>query len=302
VTVYPTGEQYEISSGVHRAVITEVGATLRSYTVGGNDVVRGFAADQEPYKCRGQQLLPWPNRIRDGRYEFNGQEQQLALTEPERHNALHGLVRHVVWDRIEHTDDSLRQRVRVYPQPGWPGIVEATIDHTLSDAGLRVHVEVTNVGPSAVPFGYAAHPYLTVGETKVDEVAVRLPASRYLEVDPERLLPIEIRDVAGTGYDLRGGGPLGGTNLDSAFTGLATDEDGLWRVTLELGDRRAVMWSEPVFGWLQVFTGEDRRDLSLAVEPMTCGPDAFNRGPTEGDRIILEPGESFHGSWGLTGR
>ncbi len=302
MTVYPTGEQYEISSGAHRAVITEVGATLRTYTVAGNDVVRGFAAAEEPFKCRGQQLLPWPNRIRDGKYEFDGKAQQLALTEPERHNALHGLVRHVVWDRIEQTDDSLRQRVRVYPQPGWPGIVEATIGHSISEAGLRVSVEVTNIGSTPVPFGYAAHPYLTVGESAVDDVAVRLPAARYLEVEEERLLPIEIRDVAGTGYDLRAGNTLGSTNLDTAFTDLAADEDGLWRVTLALGDRRAEMWAEPIFGWLQVFTGEDRRDLSLAVEPMTCGPDAFNAGPTEADRIVLQPGESFTGHWGITGR
>jgi aldose 1-epimerase len=302
VTVYPTGQQYEISSGLHRAVITEVGATLRSYSVAGNDVVRGFGATDVVEKGRGQQLLPWPNRIRDGRYEFDGEPQQLALSEPHRHNALHGLVRHVVWDRIEQTDDSIRQRVRVYPQPGWPGTVEATIGHSISDAGLRVTVEAANIGSTPVPFGYAAHPYLTVGETTVDEVAVRLPAARYLEVDPERLLPIEIRDVEGTEYDLRSGDALGSTNLDTAFTDLATDDDGLWRVTLTLGDRRAEIWSEPIFGWLQVFTGEDRRDLSIAVEPMTCGPDAFNPGPTEADRIVLQPGESFTGHWGITGR
>src|SRR5690606_18112094 len=67
---YPTGEQYEIKSGDHAAVITEVGATLRSYRVAGRDVVRGFAAEEPVHLGRGQQLLPWPNRIRDGRYPF----------------------------------------------------------------------------------------------------------------------------------------------------------------------------------------------------------------------------------------
>ncbi|HET9871266.1 MAG TPA: aldose 1-epimerase family protein [Propionibacteriaceae bacterium] len=300
MTTFPTGQQYEISSGDHRAVITEVGATLRSYTVAGRDVVRGFGADEVIRGGRGQQLLPWPNRIRDGRYEFDGKPQQLALTEPKRHNAIHGLVRHVVWDRIEQTDEALRQRVRVYPQPGWPGIVEATIGHSVSDAGLLVEVDVANIGNTPVPFGYAAHPYLTVGETIVDEVSVRSPAARYLHVD-DRLLPIEIREVAGTYFDLRAGDPLADTNLDTAFTDLATDEDGLWRVSMSLGERRAELWAEPVFGWLQVFTGEDRRDLSIAVEPMTCGPDAFNAGPTEGGRIVLQPGESFAGRWGITG-
>ena len=105
---YPTGEQYEIVSGEQRAVITEVGATLRTYTVGGRHVVRGFEADEVVHKGRGQQLLPWPNRIRDGLYTFGGEEQQLDLSEPDRHNALHGLVRHVVWDLMDFTGDAGR--------------------------------------------------------------------------------------------------------------------------------------------------------------------------------------------------
>lgn len=296
---YPTGEQYEISSGDQRAVITEVGATLRSFQVGGRDVVRGFAADEVVHGGLGQQLLPWPNRIRDGRYPFGGSTQQLALSEPDRHNAIHGLVRHVPWTLVEHTADRVEQSVRVYPQLGWPGTIEATLRHSVSDAGLLVEVSVTNIGDGAVPFGYAAHPYLTVGEQTVDEVAVKLPAGRYLDVD-DRLLPVELRPVVGTPYDLRAGGPLGGVNLDTAFTDLA-DEDGRWAVRLELGDRWAELWAEAKFGWLQVYTGADRRDLSIAVEPMTCGPDAFNPGLTHDDVIVLQPGDSFAGQWGIRG-
>lgn len=296
---YPTGEQYEIKSGDHAAVITEVGATLRSYRVAGRDVVRGFAAEEPVHLGRGQQLLPWPNRIRDGRYPFDGDIQQLALTEPERHNAIHGLARHVPWTLVEHTADRVGQTVRIYPQPGWPGTVEATVTHTVSADGLLVEVAARNIGDVAFPFGYAAHPYLTVGESAVDEVSLTLPAGRYLEVD-ERLLPIGLRQVAGTGYDLRSGGPLGEVNLDTAFTDLA-GADGRWRVRLELGERWAELWAEEKFGWLQVFTGADRRDLSIAVEPMTCGPDAFNPGVTHDDVIVLRPGDTFAGRWGIRG-
>jgi aldose 1-epimerase len=298
-TTQPTGEQYEISSGDHHVVITEVGATLRSYQVAGRDVVRGFAADEVVHGGLGQQLLPWPNRIRDGRYAFEGGTQQLALTEPDRHNAIHGLVRHVPWTLVEHTADRVEQTVRVYPQPGWPGIVEATLRHSVSADGLLVEVAVTNIGDGPVPFGYAAHPYLTVGEQTVDEVSLTLPAGRYLEVD-DRLLPVELRPVIGTSYDLRSGDPLGEVNLDTAFTDLA-GEDGRWVVRLELGDRWAELWAEAKFGWLQVYTGADRRDLSIAVEPMTCGPDAFNPGLTHDDVIVLEPGDSFAGQWGIRG-
>ena len=297
----PTGEQYEIVAGDHRAVITEVGATLRSYTVAGNHVVRGFEADEVVHKGRGQQLLPWPNRIRDGRYTFDGTEQQLALSEPDRHNAIHGLARHVVWDLVEQTEDSITQSVRIYPQIGWPGVLEAVLTHTVSDRGLQVTVRATNIGSTDVPFGYAAHPYLTVGEEQVDDVSITVPAARYLEVD-DRLLPVRLSPVDGTESDLRSGAPLGSANLDTAYTDITPDADGRWRVQLSLGDRHAELWGDSTMTWIQVFTGEQYRNLSIAVEPMTCGPDAFNEGPTHDGMQVLAPGKVYLGRWGITGR
>jgi len=299
--IYPTGEQYEIVSGEHRAVVTEVGATLRTFTVGGREVVRGFEAHEVVRGGRGMQLLPWPNRIRDGRYTFAGTEQQLALSEPKRHNAIHGLVRHVPWNLAERTPESVTQQVRVYPEPGWPGIIEASITHTVSERGLEVGVRATNIGDTDVPFGYAAHPYLSVGEEQVDDVAVTVPAASYLEVD-DRLLPVRISPVEGTENDLRAGLPLGSTVLDTAFTDLIRDQDGRWRVRLALGDRYAELWGDTTMTWIQIFTGEHRRDIALAVEPMTCGPDAFNQGPTHDGMIVLAPGESYDGRWGVLGR
>lgn len=298
---YPTGEQYEIVFGEHRAMITEVGATLRGYTVAGRPVIRGFESAEEVRKGRGQQLLPWPNRIRDGRYEFQGAEQQLALSEPTRHNAIHGLVRHVAWTVTEQAEDSLTQQVRVYPESGWPGILEASITHSVSERGLQVSVRATNIGDGDVPFGYAAHPYLTVGEDQVDDVALTVPADSYLEVD-ERLLPVQLHPVEGTEYDLRDGALLGSRNFDTAFTDLRRDEDGRWRVKLALGERHAELWGDTSMSWIQVFTGEHLRDIAMAVEPMTCGPDAFNDGPTHDGMIVLAPGKSYSGRWGVVGR
>ncbi len=162
---YPTGEQYEISHGRSGAVVTEVGSAIRVYRVGGRDVVLGSPVDQAITGGRGQKLIPWPNRIRDGRYTFGGRPQQLALTEPARHNASHGLARHVPWVLVEHSASSVTQSVTIYPQPGWPGILRASITVALADDGLTVTLVAANIGDSDVPFGYAAHPYLTVDET-----------------------------------------------------------------------------------------------------------------------------------------
>ncbi|WP_375426417.1 aldose 1-epimerase family protein [uncultured Friedmanniella sp.] len=297
----PTGEQYEIVSGKHTAVVTEVGATLRTYTVDGRHVVRGFEAEDVIKGGRGQQLLPWPNRIRDGKYSFGGTAQQLSLTEPKRHNAIHGLARHAVWTVTEQAADSITQRVRIYPESGWPGIIEAQVTHQVSERGLQVTVRATNIGSADVPFGYACHPYLTVGEETVDEVAITVPAASYLEVD-DRLLPVRVSPVDGLEQDLRGGKPLGATNLDTAYTNLDRDEDGRWRVRLSLGERQAELWGDATMTWIQIFTGENFRNLSIAVEPMTCGPDAFNEGPTHDGMLVLAPGKSYTGRWGVTGR
>ena len=297
----PTGEQYEISSGAYRAIITEVGATLRSFSVDGREVVRGFDVDEMSKAGRGQNLIPWPNRIRDGRYSFGGVTQQLALSEPARHNASHGLARYVPWVLVDKKMDAVSNRVRIHPQPGWPGTLEATITHQVDEAGLTVTVEATNVGSTELPFGYGAHPYLTVGESTVDEVALSVPAASYLEVD-DRLLPVKISSVDGTAYDLRRGPFLGSAALDTAMTDLARDSDGRWRVNLVLGDRFAELWGDETMRWVQVFTGGPNRDWSIAVEPMTCAPDAFNPGATHGDLKVLAPGETFVGQWGISGR
>lgn len=301
MSIPPTGEQYEIVSGGHRAVVTEVGATLRSYSRDGVDVVHGFA-EEEPVKGgRGQHLLPWPNRIRDGKYTFAGQAQQLWLSEPARHNASHGLVRYVPWVLTERTPDSVTSRVRIYPQPGWSGWLEASVTHAVSADGLTVTVSATNIGDRDVPFGYAAHPYLTVGEEAVNEVDLTVPAGSYLEVDPERLLPIRISPVDGTDLDLREGPTVGPRNLDNALTGLTRGADGRWRVTLARAERTAELWGDETMSWVQIFTGGPYRDWGIAVEPMTCGPDAYNEGPTHDDLIVLAPGDTYTSRWGVRG-
>jgi aldose 1-epimerase len=301
VSTTPTGEQYEIASGTQRAIVTEVGATLRSFSVDGRDVVRGFGVEDQISAGHGQNLIPWPNRIRDGRYVFNGVTQQLALSEPDRHNAIHGLAGYAPWVLIDKQPDAVTNRVRIYPQHGWPSTLEATITHRIGEDGLTVTVEATNIGAADLPFGYGAHPYLTVGESRVDKVAITVPAASYLEVD-DRLLPVKISPVDGTVYDLRNGPLLGSTNLDTAMTGLARDAEGRWRVRLVLDDRYAELWGDEAIQWVQVFTGGPSRDWSIAVEPMTCGPDAFNTGPTHDGMRVLAPRATFVGTWGISGR
>lgn len=298
---YPTGKQLDIALGRQEATITELGAGLRRYAVGGLDVVKGYAATDPVSGGKGQQLIPWPNRIRDGRYPWAGKTQQLVLSEPARHNASHGLARYVGWTVVEHGDAHVVCALTIFTQPGWPGILHAQLTYRLTEDGLHVTLAATNTGDADVPFGYGAHPYLTVGETTVDEVRVTLPAASRLEVD-ERLLPVAVSGVDGTGLDLRGGSAVGDRVLDTAYTDIAREPGGGWTAVLEREERYAALWADASFGWAQVFTGEKRRDVGLAVEPMTCGPDAFNEGPTHAGMTVLPAGETLSLRWGVRGR
>src|SRR4029453_14432152 len=89
---HPTGDQWTLRVEDQELVVVEVGGGMRTYTVGGGDVLAGYRADEPCRAGRGQVLMPWPNRLRDGRFSFGGAEHVLAITEPARGNASHGLV------------------------------------------------------------------------------------------------------------------------------------------------------------------------------------------------------------------
>ena len=166
----PSGTQWTLSAHDQELVVVESGGGIRSYRVGGEDVLFGY---DEAAKCdagRGQHLIPWPNRIRDGVYTFADKKQQLPLTEPARNNASHGLTRWANWHLVEQSGDRLVVGYQLLPQPGWDGILDLTITYELTGEGLVVTPAATNAGSAAVPFGYGAHPYLTAGEESVDEL------------------------------------------------------------------------------------------------------------------------------------
>lgn len=304
MTVLPSGDQWTIRHGDHEAVVVEVGGGLRTYAWRGREVLTGYPGEARCSAGRGQLLMPWPNRIRDGRYTFAGRSHQLALTEPARGNAAHGLVRWAIWSVLEQADDNITLGYRLRPQPGWEWSLDLWVTYALTTSGLIVTPSARNVGSDAAPFGFGAHPYLSVGEDRVDEVELDIPAASLLEVD-DRLLPRRLAAVDGSDLDFREPRLLGELALDTAFTNLVVDADGRWRVTLTHPHtgRSVTIWAEAsAYPWLQVFTGDslplpDRRTSGIAVEPMTCPPDAFNSGD---GLLVLEPGQEFGAQWGIT--
>jgi aldose 1-epimerase len=294
----PSGDQLGISHGDQRAVVVEVGGGLRTYSVGGRELLDGYGADDMSTSGRGQALLPWPNRIQDGSYEFAGRRHQLPINDVEEQDAIHGLVRWAAWRVGEHYPNRVVMQHRIHPQPGYPFSLDVSIAYLLSHEGLRVSTTATNVGADSCPYGCGAHPYLSAGPERVDSATLRAPGRTVLLSD-ERGIPVGSEPVEGTEYDFREPRQIGETKLDNAFTDLERDSDGLARVSLRRSDGGAVtLWVDEAYGYLMLFTGDlsdvDRR--SLAVEPMTCPPNAFRTGEA---LVRLDPGESFTSTWGL---
>jgi aldose 1-epimerase len=303
VVTSPSGEQWTLRRGRQEATVVEVGGGLRTYRVVGTDVVAGYADDEVCRAGRGQVLMPWPNRIRDGKYSFAGQEHQLGLTEAVLRNANHGLVRWATWQLHWHNDDwsALTVRTRLHPQPGWDGILDLSANYVLDEHGLTVSVHATNVGRTSAPFGFGAHPYVALGATPLAEVELTLPAAREVLVD-DQLIPTGTAPVRAE-VDFRTSRALGATELDTAFTDLTrTRDDGGWEVVVGgLANGDVTVWGDATLDWVQVFTAKGRDTgvdgvRGIAVEPMSCPANAFNSGD---GLIVLEPGQSWSAQWGI---
>lgn len=294
-----SGEQWVIGSGDHVATIVEVGGGLREYAVDGRDVVFGYRADELCPGAAGAQLVPWPNRTGDGRYAYDGAEYQLALTEPAKHNAIHGLARWQPWRKVAGTADSVTVACELPAQPGWPWPLSLTTRWSVSRHGLRVEHTATNLADRPAPFGLGCHPYLTLPGELADW-SLHIPAGAALRSD-ERSLPVAEVPVAESGMDFSAPRRIGDAVIDMAYTDLRRNTAGTVEAVLSAPAGPAVVvWADEAFGWLQAFTGDTlspaRRRRAVAVEPMTCPPDALRTGR---DLITLVPGETWRAAWGI---
>lgn len=296
-----SGQNITLRHGSYEASIASVGASLRSLTHTGRDLVVPFEADEVRPAYRGATLVPWPNRVVDGRYSWDGAEHQLALTEPARGHALHGLGAWLDYAITDQSDSDVTLSATIPAQEGYPFTVDVAVRFALGDDGLTSTVTAVNRAGEPAPFGTGPHPYLVAGEGRVDDWSAVIPAASVLTVTPDRLIPTGLESVDGTEFDFREQRAIADTFIDHAFTDLSRDADGIAevRVTSANGTGVAMTWDDAC-PWVQVHTADqddpamDR--IGLAVEPMTCPPDAFNSGT---DLITLNPGEPVTAGWSI---
>lgn len=290
--------EHSIASGPYTALVTTRGGALRELRHQGRDLVVGFGPEGRIPDYRGVMCVPWPNRLADGRYTYAGKDFEAAINEPERGSALHGLATGMNWELRQAAADSVVLACRVGAGRHYPSDLEVSVTYSLGPGGLRSTVSTVNVGQAAAPYGVCPHPYLVAGQGKLGDWTLELPAHDFLEVTPDRLLPTGMKSVEGHAFDFRSPRQLGSLKIDHAFTGISRDEQGLARVRVQdpAGTGVELEWGAE-WPWVQIHTadkpvGPDR--LGLAVEPMTCPPDAFNSGT---DLVHLKPGESHAASW-----
>ncbi|RNE67258.1 aldose 1-epimerase family protein [Cryobacterium tepidiphilum] len=297
-----SGTQFDLAFGDYTATIASVGATLRTLRHHGRDLVVPFAADEVRPAYRGATLAPWPNRVVDGRYSFRGSEYELPLTEPKRGHALHGLAAWLDFVDLEQTADRVLLATTIEAQEGYPFQLQVRVEFRLDGDGLHTTVTTRNTGRDAAPYGTAPHPYLVAGDGRVDDWTLELGASQVLTVTPDRLIPVDLVDVSSAeagALDFRQPRRIGDTFIDHAFTGLSRTPAGVAevRVTAPSGTGVAMRWDASC-PWVQVHTADQPvaavNRIGLAVEPMTCPPDAFNSGT---DLITLEPGAYASAAW-----
>ncbi|MDF2667313.1 MAG: galactose mutarotase [Microbacterium sp.] len=298
----------------YEAAIAGVGASLRSLTFEGRDLVVPFAEDELRPAYRGTTLAPWPNRVVDGLHRFGGEEHQLALTEPDRAHALHGLLSWANWNILHASDDAVTLTATVPAQAGYPWWLVVSTTYRLDAEGLTQTVRPTNLADTPAPWGTGPHPYLVAGPATLDEWTLGLPADTVLEVTPDRLAPVALASVTvdAERFDFRAARVLGAVEIDHAYTGLIRDADARATVTLTdpSGTGVAMSWDESC-PWVQIHTadlpagpGTPGHRAGLAVEPMTCAPDAFNDDAYDYDTgvIALAPGASHEAGWTISAR
>jgi aldose 1-epimerase len=299
--VAPSGEQYEIRLGAQSAVVVEVGGGLRSYEVDGRPVFDSYDSDEVCDGARGQTLVPWPNRVQDGKWSWQDTELQLALTEPEQNNAIHGLVRWLGWSLVERSESAVTLGCTSHAQPGYPWTLQVQNVWALAEDGISVTTTVVNRSDEPAPVAVGFHPYITVGTETINTALLTVPAKTRLMTGYQQI-PIGRAPVNNTAYDFRTPYPLEDLEIDHTFTELIRDGDGRARVRLEDpdGTSAVTVWVDAAYPYIEIYSGDtlrpDRRRRGLGVEPMSAPPNALVSG--EGV-VTIATDQQWRGRWGI---
>lgn len=290
------GVQLEV--GNQRATISTLGGRVVAYAVAGRDVIAGEEPADRPY-YRSALLAPWPNRVAGGVWAWEGETHQLAVSEPDRGTALHGLVGYAPFSVVEQGPDRVVLRHDLQPSDGYPFSLQVDAGYSLGPTGLSCSLSARNTGQRDAPVGLGVHPYV-VTRGPVDDVTLQLPAGTLVEGD-HAWEETGRTPLTGSELDFRHGRRIGAAEIDACWTDVLPDVDGTVRCVVGFPDGDAVVvWGGPTTRYLVVYNSstlpEPDRRRSLAVEPCTAPANALRSGV---DLTIVAPGHSLELTWGM---
>ena len=287
-------------SGSATLVVDPLAASLRRLRVAGVDLVEPTDAVPGLPGMAGATLAPWPNRVEDATWWHEGRRHDLDVSEPELGNANHGLLAGRRFDVLHLGGSSVVLGTGIRRLPGYPFDLDIAVCFRVDDRGATVTTDVVNVGSDPAPAALGAHPYLRLGDRRVEQLLVSVEATHAYRLD-ERHIPRERSAVTGTAYDLTAPRPVADAPGHATF--VREGGRGELRHVLAADDgSRVELWADPQYRWTQLYradafpSADGGTRTAVAIEPMTAPPNALRTG--EGLRW-LAPGERWNASWGI---
>ncbi len=287
-TKIPFGPYTKVSvchkeTGNEITIIPEMGARLNHFQVNLHgdsvDIIDGYTdahALSLGTLTKNAPLAPFPNRVADGKYHFGGHEHQLAINRPHEHNAIHGFVfnREFTLESTGKVEDfyELTLRSLIEAEEGFPWPFTMVIKYRFGGVWLEIDTEIINTGKHYMPVGFGWHPYFRTSGG-IDHLRLTLPEVERLVID-DRKLPTGEKETFDT---FSAAHPIGATEFDSGFQMVGAEREvQLFDETLGLYITLTMPEADVRYDYLQVYTAPNRE--SIALEPMTCAPNAFNNG------------------------
>lgn len=299
-----TDTEITLTHGDWRLVVAPHGASLRGLSRAGAEVITGYSGAKGKVGGQGDVLIPFPGRVAGGSYTFLGQTYQMDRNDKETPSAIHGFLRSVLWETEQPAPDEVTFTTNLHAggHPGYPFALGVRVTYHLADAGMACAFVIENTGDTPAPVAAGFHPYFTVGSALIDTATLQVPFGATLEF--KDLLPTgTVLPVDGTPLDFRQPRPIGGTVFNTCYLQPVRDPDGHLRIRLSdaATGRSLAVWMDAAFDYVVLYSGDplpdDHRRRALAIEPMTCGADAFNH--PEWGLASLVPGETLSGTWGV---
>ena len=287
------------SSTGSSAVVSPVGAGLMALTLSGNQVIEQVAPGR-PDLYAGVVMAPWSGRIAAGKWgDAEGIERLLQVNEPARNNALHGLVYDKAFELKRTTDSSVELVIDIAANDGYPHALRLAVSYELEDGELFASFAVKNLSTEKAPFSIGFHPYISAAWADAP-MQLQSSAQSVLDVN-ENMIATGTAKVSDSGKDLRNGKALNELKLDDDFTDLDFVQGIATTRLLSASGTGLEVWQEDIFKHTVIYTPEQYPTASgsisaIAIEPCSSAVNAFN---TKQDLLVLSPGETRSGSWGI---